>query len=389
MYLSCESSTSMNLFYINRNLMKKHLFLCFGIFVLALFACSKNKPEDSVQPNTKPSVFVASFDGSVYSVNPSDGSIYWTFKTGKYSVSSPTYSNGTVFIGNSDSSFYAIDAASGSLKWKFTTGGIIVSSPFVSDDIVFVGSSDGNLYALNIRTGLQIWKSKVGNSAFGSPSVSQNLVFIAASGAGTPNPFVLVALDAMTGQTKWTISSSQPFSDVRVRGSYVFYGNGNKLICANVSNGSANWSYMTQRLTGFTNPIVVGDFVFASSDSLYAFNRISGSRLWTYGLDMISALRPVASDTIVYHAYGPGTMSAIRTTNGAEKWKMSITGQFNTNPTLADETIYIGSNDFNLYAIDAKSGNVKWRMKAAGEITSSACVVTDLGKVFHSSESGY
>jgi outer membrane protein assembly factor BamB len=277
----------------------------------------------------------------------------------------------------------------GTLKWKFKTGAIVISSPIVKDDIVYFGSNDGNVYGLNVNTGTQTWKLKVGDKAYGSPSISNNLIYVASEARNGSNLSTFTAIDAVTGLKKWEISGVSMYGDSRVRKNIIVYGNGNKLLSSDAITGNSIWSFLAQRLTPFTNPIINNDIVFASSDSLYAFSLESGSRKWSYSAGLLSGLSPVASDSMIFHAYGPGVLAAIRSSDGSEKWQISINGKFNTNPTLAGETIYIGSSDYNLYAINAFTGATKWKLKTGNEITSSACVVLNTGEAFHSSESGY
>jgi outer membrane protein assembly factor BamB len=82
--------------------------------------------------------------------------VMWSFATGDPFFSSPALSpdGSTVFVGSYDNSVYALSAADGSKKWSFKTGGWVHSSPALSPDgsTVFVGDQDNNVYALT--TGL-------------------------------------------------------------------------------------------------------------------------------------------------------------------------------------------------------------------------------------------
>ena len=362
------------------------------ITIFTLTSCAKNssepKPEQQETPVIKSTVFFASVDSLLYSVDLEKGSINWTSKLGNVSVSSPTYSDNIIYIGNRDSSIYAIDATNGSFKWRFKTNGVISSSPIVNNKKLFFGSMDGYTYALDAITGTLIWKLKVGEKAYGSPSINNNLLYISAESVNGTNRFVFVAIDATTGLEKWRSVSPSIYADCRLKQSIVFYGNSNKLIASDAVTGRFIWEFSATRSI-FTNPIVSDSLVIASSDSLYALHWQSGKQIWSFGNGQLSGLSPIKADSLIIHAYAPGSLSAIRLFDGSLKWQIIITGRFNTNPTVAETLIFIGSNDYLLYAFDEITGAVKWKLKTGNEISSSACVVSKTGEVFHSSEAGY
>ena len=125
-------------------------------------------------------VFVGSYDGSVYALDAVTGALVWSYATGGIVVSSPTLamvpvaspsphtpaSQGhgeLVFIGSLDLNVYALNSANGKLAWKFTTGGQVGGSPVVCAAAaaalqVHVPSDDGLLYTLSALTGELDWK---------------------------------------------------------------------------------------------------------------------------------------------------------------------------------------------------------------------------------------
>jgi hypothetical protein len=55
-------------------------------------------------------LFVGSFDGKIYGLKTSDGSLVWSYQTGDRVVSSPAVVDGVVYVGSYDHSVYAIGA---------------------------------------------------------------------------------------------------------------------------------------------------------------------------------------------------------------------------------------------------------------------------------------
>lgn len=72
----------------------------------------------------------------------------WTHDTGKAVLSSPAVVDNTVYIGSWDNSVYALNAADGTEQWTYETGDDVFSSPAAIDDTVYIGNEDGTVYAL-------------------------------------------------------------------------------------------------------------------------------------------------------------------------------------------------------------------------------------------------
>ena len=56
--------------------------------------------------------------------------------------------NGVVYVGSYDGYVYALNASNGTLLWRYLTGNGVYSSPVVVNGVVYVGSLDDYVYAL-------------------------------------------------------------------------------------------------------------------------------------------------------------------------------------------------------------------------------------------------
>jgi WD-40 repeat-containing protein len=88
--------------------------------------------------------------------------------------------DGTVYVGSWDETLYAVDAATGEREWVFTRPSRrVFSSPTVTDGTVYIGTevSDdrnlpGTLYAVDAATGSQQWAfTQPSDSVSSSPTV--------------------------------------------------------------------------------------------------------------------------------------------------------------------------------------------------------------------------
>ena len=95
-------------------------------------------------------LYVASLSGNVYSLTGA-GRLRWTFSVGNSVSSAPALANGSVYFGGYDGFLYALSASDGSLRWKYAMGGQVrASAPAVdANGTVYVGSYDHNVYAVS------------------------------------------------------------------------------------------------------------------------------------------------------------------------------------------------------------------------------------------------
>lgn len=123
---------------------------------------------------------------------------------------------------SSEDRVVALDAASGQPAWTFFTGGPVRFAPAAWRDRAFVASDDGTLYAISLDDGRLLWQHRggpegrkcLGNGrlvsrwpARGGPVVVDETVYYAA-GIWPSDGIYLHALDAATGQLRWTNDSS-------------------------------------------------------------------------------------------------------------------------------------------------------------------------------------
>jgi outer membrane protein assembly factor BamB len=107
------------------------------------------KVRSSPAIGTDGTIYVGSYDGKLYAINPK-GSLKWSYNTGSYISSSPAIgADGTIYVGSSDNKLYAVNP-DGSLKWSYVMEDSIFYSPAIgADGTIYVGSYHNKLYAIN------------------------------------------------------------------------------------------------------------------------------------------------------------------------------------------------------------------------------------------------
>lgn len=148
-------------------------------------------------------VYIASYDGYVFSVNAAKGKIVWRKKIGKIFYGTPTVTGGKIFLGDRGSGImYCLKAANGKIQWKKRLGASIYSSPAVVDGRVFIGSGK-RMMALKASTGAVVWTKKTKGKILGSASVLKGVVYISDFAKRT------YGFSAKTGKQRWTFKDGR------------------------------------------------------------------------------------------------------------------------------------------------------------------------------------
>ncbi|MSU73811.1 hypothetical protein EXS56_01595 [Candidatus Kaiserbacteria bacterium] len=98
-------------------------------------------------------ILFGSWDGKMYALHATDGSLAFSFETSTPIFSTPLVIGDTAYMASLDKFLYAIDLDTGRLKWHFLTHGRIFSTPIIADGSLWIGSNDGRLYELDPKTG--------------------------------------------------------------------------------------------------------------------------------------------------------------------------------------------------------------------------------------------
>jgi outer membrane protein assembly factor BamB len=233
-------------------------------------------------------------------------------------------------------------------KWAFPT---ITSAgtapPVVVGGVMYVGSINGRVFAVSTSTHKKLWSVQPGLAIDGSPAVANNTVYIGDGGS-------VYALDATTGATKWSISTSQ--------------------------------SPATRA------PIVVGGTVYfggynGSGATLWAVNGATGVVKWSKQLSTaLYTGSPAFSNGLVYVGTFDGTIWALHASNGSVAWSQPTGGPILGTPVVRGGLVIVvdGAKSGNVDAFDATTGAPNWSFPEDAK----ASPAFDAGKVFVTTSTG-
>lgn len=343
----------------------------------------------------------------------------WRFPTGGWVTGTPVISNGTVYVGSWDGKMYALRESDGSLVWSFAASTYtdsrcdpgsfgINSTAALSDGKIYFGAGDAKLYALDAATGNLVWQRQLGNPdngyhIFASPVIFDNKIYIGLA-SHCVNPCVrgeLLCLDANNGDILWTFFTAPEGSlgggvwsscavDPNRRTIYVGTGNycsgedtySSAVLALNADTGNLVWSYKklapkdTRNFDFGASPVLfdvagIPTLVIGSKDGhCYALHRQTGDLLWdTVVTDGNSAGGGIISSAAVANGLvfmgatvqaTTGKLVALDARTGSKVWEVPQANPVIGGTTVSGGAVFIAVLDGTVRAYDAQSGNQLW-----------------------------
>ncbi len=327
----------------------------------------------------------------------------WKFQTGGPVKSSPVVVDGVVYFGSYDGFVYAVDVSTGSLVWSNQTGGRVSGSAAVVSNAVFIAGENGNLYSFDATTGNTNWVVQVDEKAWaiaGSPAVAYGAVFIGGGGrygaeAVSMSARYLYGFDIQTSAEIWKSASTGPqgFAGIAMDTNTIYAGIGGSMYGAfDLTTGAKNWSQNNGKQNRqFMSMSVVDGMVWipgtirgsvsshtsgghlnwltttlAHNDDDGNFEMNSGG---LFGYEMFTDL--AIAHGRVYAGCNDGQLHTFDQATGARGWTFPTGGKVQSSPAVAGDLVYFGSWDGRVYAVNATTGNSVWSYDL-GERTVSA-----------------
>jgi len=264
-------------------------------------------------------LFFGTGEGVVYSLDARTGEVRWTVETDDTVHSSPAVADGIVYVGNMESRLYALAAGTGEELWHYQAGTDSVtfnqhglqSSPVVAGGRIYVGGRDGGLHTVDAATGLRLWKLDTSGSwVLGSAAIVDTSLYL-----GTSDTNVLRAVDAATGDERWSTSlGTCIYSSPAIAGGMLYVGTcGGVLFGVDAVTGDIRWRFRTEASRRDPSEIL-------NDDGTWNFANL------------------FAGEYTVENAF-------------AAVDRFLDLGAFLSSPVPRDGVLYIGSADGNLYAL--------------------------------------
>jgi outer membrane protein assembly factor BamB len=292
----------------------------------------------------------------VTALNAADGSTRWREQVAVASdpITSVAAMRTVVYLATEDGTVSALDAASGALRWCARAQAVINSTSAGTSSLLAV--AQGVVYvtrfnavtALDASDGSQRWQTTLGGDSFHNFYTLQldaGLLVITLQQLMTTNgtvtaPSLLVALDASTGSTRWSLQSQKgqfDFGLTLAQGTvYVVDSIGsacsdNFIDAVREQDGKLLWQ-VHQEGCGTVLPASGSGLVFTVPVSrgglphVYAFDGATGARRWVAPQSSSAVSGPLVDAGVVYVVLvgpppdGPEQLQALRASSGAALW---------------------------------------------------------------------
>ncbi|WP_331766112.1 PQQ-binding-like beta-propeller repeat protein [Embleya sp. NBC_00896] len=177
----------------------------------------------------------------------------------------------------------------------------------------------------------------------------------------------LVALDPLTGRTRWETPLETEAGTPAVGGGMVYCGGEDNALHALDLDGKPKWTFPTGDRVRTVPAVIDGLVVFGSLDNkVYALDASTGTKKWVFPTGDSIFCSPTVHDGTVYIGSHDRNMYALNATNGTKKWAFTAGLGFpGPGTSLMAGTLYATSNDENVYALDAATGAKKWAVSLA------------------------
>ena len=323
-------------------------------------------------------VYITTYHGLVVALDQTTGSQIWEYKGSGGIDSSPAIAGDLLFYGGRNSRVTALDADTGERIWEFETGNPISGSPIVHNGVVYIGSGDSHIYALDALTGEKRWDDTTGNWIFNTPALAGDILvvgsmdgevyiydtdtgkrrFVSRKFGGAIESSPVIAGDSIYVATRSGFVYSMNLREEEVPLYQRLYTFRLQLWLWNVIDypglpKGVEWStYLGDAF--YTTPTADEDTIYISGDGgrLYAMDRVTGLRLWTFKSESDYLSAPTIVEDILLVGDGEGRLHAVDTDSGEERWMLQIAEGRTSTPVVAGDVLYLASTDGTLYAVE-------------------------------------
>ncbi len=213
-----------------------------------------------------------------------------------------------------------------------------------------------------------LWRVPGGGVLYRTPAMADGAVYV------LDRFFGLVAVDADSGQRRWTLRDDSGIASSPVAGVGVVYfaDNAGCLTAVDAATGDVRWKWRP-RWSKMSTPAVADHLVYAASHDgrMWAVDGLTGRPVWNVRVaDHRTSGNPppAVAHGVLYTAVG-GHVLALDTATGSRRWDVFPRGGVRQTPTVAGGSVYVG-NDEGLVAM----GEERWRLETRGEVCSTPVV---------------
>ncbi len=341
------------------------VFLTLGLSACGAYARSSGWPGLTVEDA---STAYLSFNQGVYAVDLAQGTLRWRFPE-KPSRSQTFYAppvltpDGQLLAASYDHNLYSLNPENGQLLWTFAGAtNHYIGAPLVTEDAIYAPNADGGLYALTLQ-GEQRWVFRSRHALWATPATDGRRLYLPAM------DHHLYALHPADGQVIWQVDLGGAMASPPALADGVLYVGtfADKVVAVNAEDGTVRWEAATNAWVWSTPLLSQGRLFFGDvSGTFYALNAEDGKTLWSIQPDGPIVGAPAAGDDTLYFTTEQGTLYAVSAEDGTVRWIYAMGVTLQTGPVVAEALLLVAPSqgDQLLVALDAKTGQPRWNIPA-------------------------
>ena len=305
-----------------------------------------------------------------------------------YSRLRPAAKYDKLFVADRYGQVVAFDEATGAKVWSrdFSSafkdniltknkGAKLAAGVTAARDMVFIGGESGLLGALDAETGETKWSSIASGELLSAPTVGEDVVVVSTS-AGT-----LEAFKIEDGEKLWTYESKLPTLTLRGTGSATYEAGGffigtadGKIAVVIKNNGQAAWQqaiYTPKGGNEFTRmadvdmqPLIIGDNLYAVSfnGNLVSMEVRTGRVVWSRKYSSFHELTNSGVNLFLVDDFS--RIYSVDRRNGLESWSNTeLTNRNLTAPAVFKSYLVVGDFEGYLHFIDKSTGALVGRVE--------------------------
>ena len=227
-----------------------------------------------------------------------------------------------------------------------------IAPPVVGSGHVIVPLESGRVWAGRIADGRQAWTAELAATA--PLAADGNLVLVPVKGA-------VQALDAATGEVKWTKAVDLLGTAPVARGGWVILASGETLTALRASDGAEVWSKTIAPIA--QRSAIDGDRLYVPlvDGRMLAVDLTSGSIVWEQKNLGLNLTEPFVHGDRIYFGANGKQFVCLKTANGREESRFSVGAAIVGVAAADDSRVYTASMDNLLRAYWRSTGNLAWK----------------------------
>lgn len=285
----------------------------------------------------------------------------WTFPArGALRVPLRVGNDGTLYAVSAPGTLYAVNP-DGSLRWQFNAPGSLSAPPAITADGTLLLNDSGSILSAVNPDGSLRWQQQLPRLQRGSPLWLSTPSLIIVTGIdGT------IAAYTADGNEQWTFAlNSEAAPAIATPDGHIVVLDARGRITQLDATGQQVWQ-VQQAGTFWAPPSPAPDgglYATTTAGRVFALDA-AGNQQWSQPLELPVQLPVELSPdaSTLYVTATNGTLVALDSTTGNERWRVTVNSTLTTPPAPApDGTLYLSTGDGLLLALDSRDGRTVWQ----------------------------